>query len=128
MSSYYNFCNDTAATICNPYEACGLPVCVDFILLSQLTAGQTYKVVITDYKGNIYTVDEEAQLGGEITITTADFPAGWFNQFAGKFLLRVYNVNDLNNPVVFTFGAETYDTIMLHFVKQLPIPTTAEIR
>ena len=127
MSSYYNFCSDNLATVCDAYDACPLPVCVDFILLGQLTEGETYKVVIADYKNNIYTKDEEAQVGGEITITTADFPAGWFNQFAGKFILRVYNVNDLANPVIFTFGSETYDTILIHFVKQLPIPTTAEI-
>lgn len=127
MSSYYNFCSDSVATVCDAYKACALPVCVDFILLNQLTEGQTYKVVISDYKGNIYTVDEQAQTGGEITITTADFPDGWFNVAAGKFMLRVYNVNDLANPVIFTFGSETYDTILIHFVKQLPIPTTAEI-
>ena len=127
MSSTYTFCADDIQNICDYYKACPLPVCVDEFSIAQLTTGETYRVAIQDYKGNVQTADYTA-VAGQIAIDTDDFPEGWFNAYAGQFLIRVYNVNDLTNAVVFTFGSENYSGILVNFKKIVPIPLSAEIQ
>jgi hypothetical protein len=77
---------------CVPYN--------DFIeVRSLLTPATEYFYKITDKFNAIYSGAVTSTADGYLEIPIADFPDGYFNEYAGNFTLEIYTDADLCNRV-----------------------------
>ncbi len=60
-----------------------------------------YKVRIEAIDGNVYEQDITTDEFGILTFEAVDYPSGLFNQYAGTFIVKIY---DVDNDCI----AETY--------------------
>lgn len=99
-----------------------IPACVEIIHVNaKLTAGTSYKVVVTTSFGNQYVVYSVAIVGGTIPINLSSdpFTEQLFNQWAGTFTIEVFEVGGCA-PLDFTVCTEIYNKIAFDVVKITP--------
>jgi hypothetical protein len=80
-------------------------------LNTQLTPGDTYKVVITDKFDHQYEIEAEAGDDGTIVIPVDDIPPGLLTEYSGDFQIQIYD--DTCKPINFRLTGE-YDCISFH--------------
>lgn len=122
--SYYA---QTEGPYCGCYIAKPLPWCVESILIPQLNNGATYRAEITDHFNTKYIVDGIMVVNSKGHLDTNTLPDGLLTPFAGSYVLKVYNSQDLDTPVHFVFDADTYECILLKFQDVIPTVEEAEI-
>jgi len=123
--SYYGTESDSE---CGCYVAHPLPWCLDGIVIPQLVSGAIYTVVISDNFGSKYIVENLVAAKAEVFLGKDDLPEGFLNPFKGVYRLEVFNELDLDTPVVFAFGANSYNCLLLSFVETTPAPSKVTIK
>lgn len=81
----------------------------EIVINTNLTAGDSYRWVITNKFGNKYEGTAIAGEEGELTIPVEDLPAGMFTQYSADFLLHLY-AGESCTPIKFKLTGE-YDCV-----------------
>lgn len=81
----------------------------EIVINTNLTAGDSYRWVITNKFGNKYEGTAIAGEDGELTIPVEDLPAGMFTQYSADFLLHLY-AGESCTPIKFKLTGE-YDCV-----------------
>lgn len=74
-----------------------------------LTPSENYKAVISNHFNQKYSIDVTADSGGAITVPYASFPEGFFNPYAGFYVLEVTDMENL--PQTLIVGYTSYDCV-----------------